>query len=51
MLLENCGEMKVLKSDRFGIWQHDPFSWMIKDKDFRSLMPFPKILDHHENIL
>lgn len=53
MLLENCGEMKVLKSDRFGIWQHDPFSWMIKDKDFiyiKAITPSARYLDRTLNM-
>ncbi len=53
MLLENCGQMKVIKSDRFGIWQHDPFSWMIKDKDFiyiKAITPSARYLDRTLNM-
>lgn len=34
MLLEHQEDFKVVKSNRSSIWQHDPFSWEVKDGDF-----------------
>lgn len=34
MLLQNCENYSVVKSSRSGIMQHDPFSWIVDDKDF-----------------
>lgn len=33
-LIFSSGEHSVVKSDRMGIMQHDPFSWEITDNDF-----------------
>jgi hypothetical protein len=37
MLLENQEEYTIVKSNRLGIMQHDPFSWEIKNDDFHVL--------------
>ncbi len=34
MLLENQENYSVIKSTRFGIMQHDPFSWIVEDGHF-----------------
>ncbi|WP_206459129.1 DUF2974 domain-containing protein [Anaerovorax sp. IOR16] len=34
MLLQHIDTYSVVKSNRIGILQHDPFSWAIKDNDF-----------------
>jgi hypothetical protein len=34
MLLENQEEYRVVESNRFGILQHDPFSWKVVKNDF-----------------
>lgn len=35
MLLQNQENYSVVESTRFGIMQHDPFSWYIENDDFR----------------
>jgi hypothetical protein len=37
MLLENQEEYSIVKSNRLGIMQHDPFSWEIKEDNFHFL--------------
>ena len=34
MLLHNQENYSVVKSNRFWIMQHDPFSWLVDDSDF-----------------
>lgn len=35
MLLENQENFRIVKSNRVGgLWQHDPFSWILKENDF-----------------
>ncbi len=34
MLLENQEQYAVVESSRYGIMQHDPFSWAVEDGDF-----------------
>ncbi len=34
MLLEQHEKYSIIKSDEHSFWQHDPFSWEIKDADF-----------------
>ena len=34
MLLENQEEFQIVKSNRSGLLQHDPFSWLIEEKQF-----------------
>jgi len=47
MLLETGECYKVVKSKNFGIMQHDPFSWQIKDGEFVTV---PKV-DHGSALL
>jgi len=35
MLLQQQEEYKVVRSDRFWIMQHDPFSWLVEGNDFQ----------------
>ncbi len=35
MLLQHCGNYSVVKSNRLGILQHDPYSWLIDNDDFQ----------------
>ncbi|WP_324823978.1 DUF2974 domain-containing protein [Sinanaerobacter sp. ZZT-01] len=35
MLLQNMDAYSVVKSNRIGILQHDPFSWSVKENDFQ----------------
>lgn len=34
MLLNNAGSYRIVKSDGEGIYQHDPFTWLVEDNDF-----------------
>ena len=34
MVLQNKEKCKIVKSTAAGVWQHDPYTWMIKDGDF-----------------
>lgn len=34
MLLEQQEAFRIVKSDRVGLWQHDPFSWLVEGNDF-----------------
>ena len=34
MLLEQQEKFRIVKSDRAGFWQHDPFSWLVEGNDF-----------------
>ena len=34
MLLENQEDYRVVESNRFGMLQHDPFSWKVENNDF-----------------
>lgn len=34
MLLENQEQFRIVKSNRVGLLQHDPFSWIVEDGDF-----------------
>ena len=34
MLLQNQEKYQVVQSNRFGIMQHDPFSWSVEERDF-----------------
>ena len=37
MLLESQEKFRVVRSNRFGIMQHDPFSWEVRNTDFVSI--------------
>lgn len=48
MLLEQQENFRIVKSDRVGLWQHDPFSWLVEGNDFRlqkELTPDAQYLD------
>ena len=48
MLLEQQENFQIVKSDRVGLWQHDPFSWLVEGNDFRlqeELTPDAQYLD------
>lgn len=34
MLLEHQENFRIVKSNRVGLWQHNPFTWLIDDNDF-----------------
>ena len=34
MLLEQQENYKIVKSNRFSVWQHDPFSWLVENGGF-----------------
>lgn len=34
MLLEHQENFRIVKSNRFSVWQHDPFSWVMENMDF-----------------
>lgn len=34
MLLEQQEDFCIVKSSRLSVWQHDPFSWVVEDKNF-----------------
>ena len=34
MLLEQQENFQIVKSNRVGLWQHDPFSWQVEGNDF-----------------
>ena len=34
MLLETLANFQIVKSNRVGLWQHDPFSWQVEGNDF-----------------
>lgn len=49
MLLEHQESFQIVKSTRFSVWQHDPFSWVIEDDHFSfvsDLTSDAKYLDH-----
>ncbi len=49
MLLEQQENYKIVKSTRFSVWQHDPFSWVVDGSSFSSvpaLTSDAKYLDH-----
>lgn len=37
MLLEHQEDFRIVRSNRFSVWQHDPFSWELEGNDFRHL--------------
>ena len=48
MLLEQQENFRIVKSDRVGLWQHDPFSWQVEGNDFclqEELTPDAQYLD------
>lgn len=48
MLLEQQEEFQIVKSSRVGLWQHDPFSWLVEGNDFcflEKLTPDAQYLD------
>lgn len=48
MLLEQQENFRIVKSDRVGLWQHDPFSWLVEGNDFcflEELTPDAQYLD------
>lgn len=48
MLLEQQENFRVVRSDKFSIWQHDPFSWQVEDGDLcyvDALTPGAQYLD------
>ncbi len=52
MLLEQQENFYIVKSDKFSIWQHDPFSWEVEGDDFcflDALTPDAKYLDRTLN--
>ena len=52
MLLEQQENFRVVRSDKFSIWQHDPFSWCVENGDFcfaDSLTPEAQYLDRTLN--
>lgn len=52
MLLEHQEDYRIVKSNRFSIWQHDPFSWVVDDNDFcliERLTPDARYLDQTLN--
>lgn len=49
MLLEQQERFQVVKSDRLSLWQHDPFSWMIRGGRFcylKELAPDAQYANH-----
>ena len=52
MLLEQQENFRVVTSDRFSVWQHDPFSWCVEEGDFcivDGLTPKAQYLDRTLN--
>lgn len=52
MLLEQQENFRVVRSDKFSIWQHDPFSWQVEDGDLcyvDALTPGAQYLDRTLN--
>ena len=52
MLLEQQENFQVVKSDRVGLWQHDPFSWLVEGNEFclqEGLTPDAQYLDRTLN--
>lgn len=52
MLMEQQENFRVIKSNRFSFWQHDPFSWVLEDNDFvciDSLTPDARFVDRTIN--
>ena len=52
MLLEQQENFRVVRSDAFSIWQHDPFSWQVEDGDLcyvEALTPGAQYLDRTLN--
>ena len=48
MLLEQQEKFRIVKSGRAGLWQHDPFSWVVEGNDFcflEELTPDAQYLD------
>lgn len=48
MLLEQQEKFRIVKSGRGGLWQHDPFSWVVEGNDFcflEELTPDAQYLD------
>ncbi|WP_305138512.1 DUF2974 domain-containing protein [Dubosiella newyorkensis] len=37
MLLEQQEDFKIVKSFRFSVWQHDPYSWEVEGYDFATI--------------
>ncbi|WP_101697029.1 DUF2974 domain-containing protein [Clostridium minihomine] len=51
MLLENQEPYSIVKSNRFGIMQHDPFSWIVEEKQFSVLERLSVTAKHMDHTL
>lgn len=51
MLLDQSNDVRIIKSTRIGLWQHDPFSWEVEDDDFALVNELTADARHIDNTL